>query len=66
MVQELADLCVEARQQESVILQRMFQNVDGGGTIHSFEELENGAPYLAVKNMLLGFIAQNKKREAQT
>jgi hypothetical protein len=63
-VQELADLCVEARQQESVILQRMFQNVDGGGTIHSFEELENGAPYLAVKNMLLGFIAQNKKREA--
>lgn len=54
---ELADLAKKAGRPEGILLDRMF-----AGTIRSFDELERGAGYLAVKSTLDQIIkAQAKK-----
>lgn len=56
-VTELVDLCKEAGREESTFLDRMF-----AGTVRSFDEIEAGGAYIAVKNTLSQIIHQKKAK----
>lgn len=55
-IAELRALCTEVNRSEEAILRRMFSD-----SVHSFDELEQGTPHLAVKNMLLGIRQQQQR-----
>lgn len=55
--EELADMAKKAGRPEGVLLDRMF-----AGTIRSFDELERGAGYLAVKSTLQQILAAREKK----
>jgi len=55
--QELRDLCAEVGREEANILRRLFSD-----TVASFDELEQGTPFLAAKNMLLGIRQMQQQR----
>lgn len=52
---ELRGLCKQAGREESVLLERMFS-----GAVRSFDEIEEGPAYLAVRNMLNGLMSAKK------
>lgn len=56
-VAELIEMAKAAKREEGPFLDRIF-----GGTVRSFDEIEVGSAFLAVKNTLAGLVKQQKEK----